>query len=110
LRTILQHTGFRLERAHYLNAVGALGWWVQYKLLRRSVHGEGQLGMMNRVLPFVRAAEAILKPPFGLSLVAVCRKAQNGRVAKAAVHRRDCQPIATVANSLFASSDYESMR
>jgi 2-polyprenyl-3-methyl-5-hydroxy-6-metoxy-1,4-benzoquinol methylase len=74
LRTILQHTGFRLVRAHYLNAVGALGWWVQYKLLRRSVHGEGQLGMMNKLLPLVRVSEALVKPPFGLSLVAVCRK------------------------------------
>jgi SAM-dependent methyltransferase len=74
LRTILQHTGLELIRAHYFNAVGALGWWVQYKLLRRSVHGEGQLGIMNRLLPFVRAAEWLVKPPFGLSLIAVCRK------------------------------------
>jgi 2-polyprenyl-3-methyl-5-hydroxy-6-metoxy-1,4-benzoquinol methylase len=74
LRTILQQTGLRLVRSHYFNAVGALGWWLQYKLLRRSIHGEGQLGLMNRLLPLVRAAEWLVKPPFGLSLIAVCRK------------------------------------
>jgi 2-polyprenyl-3-methyl-5-hydroxy-6-metoxy-1,4-benzoquinol methylase len=77
LRTILQQTGLRLVRSHYFNAVGALGWWVQYKLLRRSIHGEGQLGLMNRLLPLVRAAEWLVKPPFGLSLIAVCRKESN---------------------------------
>jgi SAM-dependent methyltransferase len=74
LRTILQQTGLRLVRSHYFNAVGALGWWVQYKLLRRSIHGEGPLRLMNRLLPLVRATEWIVKPPFGLSLIAVCRK------------------------------------
>ncbi len=74
LRTILRHTGLRAERLHYFNAVGALGWWVQYKLLRHSVHAQGQLGLMNRLLPFARAVEKVIKPPFGLSLVAVCRK------------------------------------
>jgi len=74
LRTILRHTGFQTVRMHYFNAVGALGWWVHYKLLRRTVHAQGQLGPMNRLLPFVRAAEKIIKPPFGLSLIAVLRK------------------------------------
>jgi SAM-dependent methyltransferase len=74
LRTILSHTGFELLRCRYFNAIGAVGWWVQYKLLRRTVHGEGQLGLMNRLLPVVRPLEKVLPVPFGLSLVAVCRK------------------------------------
>jgi 2-polyprenyl-3-methyl-5-hydroxy-6-metoxy-1,4-benzoquinol methylase len=74
LRTILRHTGLSVVRMHYFNAVGAAGWWVHHRLLKRTIHGEGQFGVMNRLLPIVRPAEAWIKPPFGLSLVAVCRK------------------------------------
>ncbi|WP_165066879.1 class I SAM-dependent methyltransferase [Paludisphaera rhizosphaerae] len=75
LRTILGHTGLGEIRMHYFNAVGAAGWWVHHRLLKRTIHGNGQFAVMNRLLPFVRLAEAWIKPPFGLSLVAVCRKA-----------------------------------
>jgi SAM-dependent methyltransferase len=75
LRQLLGRTGFRVLRLRYFNAVGALGWWVQYRLLRRQMHGGGQFGVMNRLLPLVRALERVVAPPFGLSLVAVCQKA-----------------------------------
>ena len=53
---------------------GAMGWWVQYKLLKRTIHGEGQFGIMNYALPVVRLLEKICPPLFGLSLVTVCQK------------------------------------
>ena len=74
LRTILSHTQLRPIRLHHFNAVGAIGWWVQYRLLGRQVHGPGHFGRMNRLLPIVRPLESWWKPPFGLSLVAVCRR------------------------------------
>jgi SAM-dependent methyltransferase len=77
LRTLLSHTRLSLLRLHYFNAIGALGWWVQYRLLRRSVHDESHFGLMNRLIPLVRPLEAWSKPPFGLSLVAVCRREER---------------------------------
>jgi SAM-dependent methyltransferase len=74
LRTILGHTGLRPIRMYHFNAPGALGWWVQYRLLQRTVHDQSHFGAMNRILPFVRAAERLVRPPFGLSLVAVCTR------------------------------------
>lgn len=74
LRTILSHTGLRPVRLHYFNALGALGWWVQYRWLRRNVHDQSHFGRMNRLLPIVRPLEAFVRPPFGLSLVAVCQR------------------------------------
>ena len=59
---------------HYFNSVGALGWWVQYKLLRREVHGQGSFGAMNAILPLLRHTERWLAPPLGLSVVALCRR------------------------------------
>jgi SAM-dependent methyltransferase len=74
LRTILGHTPLVVEWMSYFNAVGGLGWWVQYRLLKRTIHGAGQFGLMNRLIPVLRRVEAVLPPPFGLSLVALCRK------------------------------------
>jgi SAM-dependent methyltransferase len=74
LRTLLRHTRFSELRMHYFNVAGAIGWWLQYRLLERQVHGESQFGRMNRLIPLMRPLEAFWKPPFGLSLVAVCRR------------------------------------
>jgi SAM-dependent methyltransferase len=74
LRTLIGHTGLRLERLHYFNSAGAFGWWLQYRVLKRSVHGESQFGLMNALVPVLRPLEALVKPPFGLSLVAICRR------------------------------------
>jgi hypothetical protein len=59
---------------HYLNAPAALAWWVRYRLLRRSTLGRSQFGGMNALLPVVKRIERLRPPPFGLSLVAVCRR------------------------------------
>ena len=73
LELLLSHTRLRPIRLRYLNAPGAVAWWLRYRLLRRATLEHGQLGAMAAVLPVVRAVERILPPPFGLSLVAVCR-------------------------------------
>jgi len=77
LQRLLRQTGLEPLRLRYFNSVGAAGWWVQYKLLRRSIHGEGQFGIMNRILPALRQLERVIPPPFGLSLVAVCHRGNN---------------------------------
>lgn len=74
LRTLIGHTGLRLLRLHYFNSAGAFGWWLQYRVLKRKVHGESQFGLMNALVPVLRPLEALVKPPFGLSLVAICRR------------------------------------
>jgi len=74
LRVLLSHTGLRTLRLRYFNAPGALGWFVQYRLRARAIHGDGELGLMNRLIPFLRPLEAAIPPPFGLSVVAVCRR------------------------------------
>jgi SAM-dependent methyltransferase len=74
LRTLLSHTRLRVLCLRHFNAAGALGWWVQYRLLRKSVHDQSQFGLMNRLIPLLRPLESWVEPPFGLSLVAVCRR------------------------------------
>lgn len=74
LRVILQRTSFRILRMHYFNAIGGLGWWVKYRLLRRGVHGPAQFRVMSRLSPVLRRLEGMVKPPFGLSLIAVLQR------------------------------------
>ena len=74
LRSALLKTRFRPVKMHYLNAPGAMVWWVRYRLLRRSTLGRSQFGGMNAILPVVKRIERLVPPPFGLSLVAVCRR------------------------------------
>ncbi|MBW3541519.1 MAG: class I SAM-dependent methyltransferase [Planctomycetes bacterium] len=74
LRRLVAHTNLRIVRMRYFNAVGALGWWVHYRLLRRARHSRRQLSAMNRLLPVVRRMERLIPPPFGLSLTAVLEK------------------------------------
>jgi hypothetical protein len=59
--------------------VGAVGWWFQYRLLHRRIHGQGHFRLLQAALPMLRAIEARVKPPFGLSLVAVAKKPQSVR-------------------------------
>jgi SAM-dependent methyltransferase len=75
LRLLLSHTGLEVLRLRYFNALGALGWWVNYKLLRRSIHGGAQFGLMNQAIPLARRIERWAPPPFGLSVSALCRRA-----------------------------------
>lgn len=77
LRLILSHTPLEILRLYYFNAVGAVGWFVQHRLLRQTIHGAGHFSVMNALLPMVRPLERLVAPPFGLSLIAVCRRHES---------------------------------
>jgi SAM-dependent methyltransferase len=71
---VLRTAGLTHYSLRYFNALGALGWWAKYKLLRRSIHGSGDFRLMNAAIPILRPLERILPPPFGLSVTAVVTK------------------------------------
>ena len=89
LREAVSKTGLRIVRMHYFNAVGAIGWWVQYRLLRRSIHRPGHFRVMNALLPVLRRLEGLRSPPFGLSLVAILER--PGPDGPQAAMPADCQ-------------------
>ena len=74
LSGLLARSGLEVVRLHRFNMAGAAGWWLQYRLLRQRIHGQGHFKVLQAALPVLRAVEARLKPPFGLSLVAIARK------------------------------------
>jgi SAM-dependent methyltransferase len=74
LRDLVSHAGLEVDRIHSFNLMGAVGWWVQYKFLRRQIHGQGHFRTLQATLPVLRAVEKRVKPPVGLSLVCVARR------------------------------------
>lgn len=74
LRDKLLDAGLELEVLRYFNMPGLLAWWVTFVLLRRGDAIPGQVGLYDRVVvPLVRRLESVVTPPFGNSVVAVCR-------------------------------------
>ena len=74
LKSVVSQTSFEVHRMHYFNLLGAIGWWVHYRLLRKKMHGTRQFGFMSRMIPLMRFAERVASPPIGLSVVAVLRR------------------------------------
>ena len=72
LSRALAATGYRVERMNWMNLFGIVPWWVNNRLLRRGEESATQIRVYDRyVVPCVRWLERRVRPPLGLSLVAV---------------------------------------
>lgn len=74
LRERLDGVGFDVVKTKYINALGALGWLVNGRVLRRTVPPRGQLKLLNKVIPIMRSIESMIPAPFGVSVLAVAQK------------------------------------
>ena len=78
LRGRLVSAGLRPVELRYVNPVGAAGWLVSSRLLRRDQVPTGPLRLYDALVPVLRPLDR-LPLPFGLSLWAVGRKAPVSR-------------------------------
>jgi len=75
LAGLAHRAGLRIEKLHYVNAIGFFGWWMNAHVFRREAQSERQIRIFDRcVVPWVSRLEAIAPPVFGQSLFAVLRK------------------------------------
>lgn len=76
IRRLASQSGFRIQDLFYFNSVGAVGWFVNYGILKRRGTNEGdetlQVGLFDRfcVKP-TRFIESLVRPPFGISVISV---------------------------------------
>lgn len=75
LRDLLQRTGFDPVRLEYFNWLGAVGWWLNGRLLGRTTPPAEQLALFERLVPVLRPVDALFRRTAGLSLIAVARRA-----------------------------------
>jgi glycosyltransferase involved in cell wall biosynthesis len=72
LRGKLIRAGFRLAHLRAHNLIGALGWWIQGKVLGKKRIGAADIGGMNFLMPFIRMQDRLnVESRFSLSLLAV---------------------------------------
>ncbi len=69
----LRDAGFTLRELRHVNPVGAVGWLISGRILRRPYLGEDSLALYDRAVPVFRQLDR-LHLPFGLSLWAVAVK------------------------------------
>jgi len=79
LTAVLGRAGWHVTRTFYVNALGALGWWVNQKLLKPkpldAPRINNQLVFYDRfVVPLARLTDVLFRPFFGLSVVAIARR------------------------------------
>ncbi|MFQ5719809.1 MAG: glycosyltransferase [Acidobacteriota bacterium] len=72
LLDLIERSGLSVERAYHLNVLGALGWWLNGRVLRRRVLPGNQLRAFSFLIPFL-AMERWVRPPCGLSLMVIAR-------------------------------------
>ena len=73
----LTRSGLSVRLQEYVNPVGAVGWWVNGRVLGRKVPPQSQLRLFNRIMPIVSRLEQMANPGFGLSILSVSEKATN---------------------------------
>ena len=75
LRKKLEHAGFRIERARYVNFLGITSWFFAGRVLRQKTLKPRQVRWYDRwIIPWSFRLEQIWEPPLGQSLVVVAVK------------------------------------
>ncbi len=69
LESKLHEAGFEVPQIRYVNSVGAIGWLMIARILRRDPVGGGGALLFDRyVVPLLRTVERRWRPPFGQSI------------------------------------------
>jgi SAM-dependent methyltransferase len=70
----LKKAGFIVEKIKYINFFGIFGWYINGKILNRKILPENQMGIFDKIVPFLFKFEKLVGPFIGLSLIAICKK------------------------------------
>jgi hypothetical protein len=74
MRKALTEAGLTIEHLHYANALGLIGYYMATSVFRLTPKEGTMVKLYDRlVLPVTRAAERLVRPPFGQSVFAVAR-------------------------------------
>ncbi len=74
VRALLEQAGFRVLQCSYRNWLGAIGWYVNGRILRRNRIPSHQLRLFDLFVPFLQYIDQWCPFPFGISVLAVVEK------------------------------------
>lgn len=69
----LEAAGQEVISVSFFNRVSALAWFLKFRLLRQHSISEGDVGLVEKILPLLKL-ERFFPIPFGQSIIAVSRK------------------------------------
>jgi SAM-dependent methyltransferase len=70
----LTQAGFKPILLRYINPLGALGWFINGRILHQRVPPIGQLRLFNYLTPLLVEIESRIQSPFGLSILSISEK------------------------------------
>jgi hypothetical protein len=74
MREALTDAGLVVEQLRYVNALGLIGYYLATSVFRLTPREGPMVKLYDQfVLPATRAAESVVRPPFGQSVFAVAR-------------------------------------
>lgn len=79
LSSRLTNMDFIIKKQKYINLMGALGWWFNGRVLKKTTPPGNQLKMMNKIIPPIKFVEQRIEPPFGVSVLTVAEKVDPNR-------------------------------
>ena len=75
LASKLNKAGFNIIKLYFMNSIAVPGWFLNNRILRLQKESISQVLFFDRfIVPWLKYFERILPPPFGLSLIAICKK------------------------------------
>lgn len=70
----LVNSEFKINKLRYLNWLGAIGWFLNARILKRKLLPKNQLSIFDKLARPFLVVEKFIEPPFGLSLLAIAEK------------------------------------
>jgi len=78
LRSMMKSIGFRVIKLKYINMLGAIGWGINARILKKETPPSDQLKIINSIVPFLHMFESIIPAPFGISVLCIGQKIHFG--------------------------------
>jgi len=75
LESLLKDAGFEIEKLFYSNFLAIFGWFFNSKIQRKKELSFWQTILFDKFVPYLEKIEKKLKPPVGMTLVAIACKA-----------------------------------
>jgi len=73
-RALARACGLEIVRMRYVNLIGLFGWWWSGRIMKETLIDPAKARFMDRLVPFISAAERIIPIPVGQSLLVVFRR------------------------------------
>lgn len=73
-RKLMAAADLKIEKLHYFNFLGGVAWWWRSRIMRRTALPNWSYSVIDRFIPVLALVESVVRPPFGISIIAVGRR------------------------------------